>query len=198
MPVVLPGLALTKSSVAASWSNWLMMRFPAVRVSPIVATRAVMPMTTPSTVSIMRVGLASMPASASSSRSRIVTPERETLGRAPTRPWGSSGAVLVDAASTLAQAAIDHLHTPAGAPGDVLVVGDDDQREAFPVQLLEEIEDGCGGARVEIPGGFVGEQQAGRAYDGPGDGDPLPLAAGQLSGQEVDAMAEPDALRGLP
>ena len=79
IPVVLLGLALTKSSVAASWSNWVIMRLPAVRVRPSVATSAVSPMTTPRTVSTIRPGLANIPAIASFRRSRIEIPDRDRV-----------------------------------------------------------------------------------------------------------------------
>ena len=86
MPLV-PGFAVANSSVAASWSNWLVMRLAAVRVKPIVATRAVSPITTPNTVSIIRTGLANMPANASSIKSNIRIPDRATVFGGP----GSAG-----------------------------------------------------------------------------------------------------------
>ena len=73
MPVVLPGFAVTNSSVAATRSNWLMMRLPAVRVRPSVATSAVRPMTTPNTVSIMRpAGRTCPPALRSAGRASVM------------------------------------------------------------------------------------------------------------------------------
>ncbi len=56
-----------------------MMRLPAVRVSPTVATSAAIPMTMPSTVSTIRPGRANMPASASWSRSRMAMRDLETF-----------------------------------------------------------------------------------------------------------------------
>ena len=78
-PEAAPGRAVTNNSVAASWSNWLMMRLPAVRVNPMVATKADMPITTPRTVRIMRPGRANIPATASLSRSRTDMADRRTV-----------------------------------------------------------------------------------------------------------------------
>ena len=63
---------MTKSSVAATWSNWSTMRLPAVRELNVAEGRQ--PDDDPNTVSIMRAGRASIPASASSNRSRTVIP----------------------------------------------------------------------------------------------------------------------------
>ncbi len=44
------------------------------------------------------------------------------------------------------------------ASGDVMLVGDDDDRVAFAVQALEEIHDLHAGVRVERAGWFISEQ----------------------------------------
>ena len=51
-----------------------------------------------------------------------------------------------------------------------------------------------GRSRVEVAGGFVGEEHRGFGHQRPGDRDPLLLAAGELAGAMLDAIAEPDAL----
>ena len=47
--------------------------------------------------------------------------------------------------------------------------------------------------RVEVAGRLVGEEDLSAAAEGPGDGDALLLAAGELRGLVVAAVAEADA-----
>src|SRR5688572_6490164 len=87
------------------------------------------------------------------------------------------------------------LHTPVadvdhavGVLGDVPLVGDEDDGVAVGVELLEHAHDLLAGGAVEVPGGLVGEQD-GRAHDqGPRDGHPLALTAGELVGLVVHAV----------
>ena len=63
------------------------------------------------------------------------------------------------------------------------LVGDDDHRDAqFPVDVLDQLQDGVGGVGVQGAGGFVAQQHLGIGCQGPGDGHPLLLAAGELGG----------------
>ena len=90
------GLTVIMICVEASSSNRPTMRLPAVSDSPSVATRAPRPITVPSTVSSVRPGRASRPATASSRRSRA--PTRAGSGRrAPTDPANHSSRTLGDA-----------------------------------------------------------------------------------------------------
>ena len=56
------------------------------------------------------------------------------------------------------------------------------------------VEDLGAGARVEVAGGLVGEDDLGPAGEGPGDGDALLLAAGELARAVVEAVGEADGV----
>ena len=55
--------------------------------------------------------------------------------------------------------------------------------------LAHEGEDLGAGAAVEVAGGLVGEDDLGLAGQGPGHGDPLLLAAGELARAVLQAVA---------
>ena len=62
-------------------------------------------------------------------------------------------------------------------------MGDDHHRQPqLPVELLEQVEDGVCGLGVQGGGGLVTQQHLGVVGQGPGDGHPLLLAAGELAG----------------
>ena len=61
-----------------------------------------------------------------------------------------------------------------------LVVRCDDHRRAKPVQFAQQMDDALRLGGVEAGGRLVGQQQPRAADHGAGDGDPLPLAAGQI------------------
>src|SRR6267143_5083329 len=144
-----------------------MMRLPAVRVRPMVATNADMPITMPSTVSAMRAGRAITPAIASARRSRAVIPE----------------AVM----PALDEAANAGSLPPKSAPFFMLtrreprratffVVRDHDNRHSFLVEFGEEVQDRLSVFGIKIAGRFVAQQQTRRAHQGPGDRHPLAFA----------------------
>ena len=54
-----------------------------------------------------------------------------------------------------------------------------------------------GVGRVERPGGLVGQQEPATPDDGPGDGDPLALATGELVGVVRGPVRQPEVLEGL-
>lgn len=59
---------------------------------------------------------------------------------------------------------VDHLtiakHDASGGPGgDVVLVGDDDQRHASRIQGREEPHHLLGRGRVQRPGGFIGQNE---------------------------------------
>ena len=89
-----------------------------------------------------------------------------------------------------------HQADPLGPAGDGAVVGDEDQREpALAPQGVEQGDDLVPGVLVQVPGRLVGEQHPGLLDQGAGDRHPLLLPAGQLAGQVLGAVAEPDAVQ---
>lgn len=69
---------------------------------------------------------------------------------------------------------------PVAAGGDMSVVGDDQKRRpAFPVDLPQQRLDGLARFGVEISGRLVGQDETRFIDEGPGDGHPLLLSAGQ-------------------
>ena len=74
---------------------------------------------------------------------------------------------------------------------DVHVVRHDDDRRAEPrVQVANQREDLLAGARVEVAGRLVGEQDRRIDRQRAGDRDALPLAARQLVGQMLQPVSE--------
>ena len=66
---------------------------------------------------------------------------------------------------------------------DVHLVGDDHHGDPqFLVELLQQGQDGQGGGGVQGRGGLVAQQHLGAGGQGPGDGHPLLLPAGELGG----------------
>src|SRR5690554_7632385 len=59
---------------------------------------------------------------------------------------------------------------------------------AFGTQFTDKAHDLTRGLGVEAGGGFVDQQQAGALNQGPGDADPLALAAGEGVGALVDGV----------
>ena len=62
---------------------------------------------------------------------------------------------------------------------------------------MEELEDAGGIVRVEVAGGFVGQQEGGAVDEGAGDGGALHLAAAHLVGEGVGAGGEADEVERL-
>ena len=84
--------------------------------------------------------------------------------------------------------AVGEQHDAVGVGGGGRVVGDHDDRLAGLLHAgAQQAEHLRAGARVEVAGGLVGEDDVGPGQQGAGDRDPLLLAAGQL----VRAVAEP-------
>ena len=61
-------------------------------------------------------------------------------------------------------------------------MGDEDDGAALPVELLEELQHLLARPGVQRAGGLIRHDDRGMGGDGPGDGDPLLLAAGHLGG----------------
>ena len=94
-------------------------------------------------------------------------------------------------------AAVLHADDPLGVAGHALLVGDQDDRLPFRVELIEQGQDVLAGLAVEVAGRLIGQQDAGIADQGAGDGDPLLLAAGELVGTVLDPVAQAHALEHL-
>jgi len=79
--------------------------------------------------------------------------------------------------------------------GDIGLMGDQQHRETLLVQLLEDRHHLDAGARVEVAGGLVRQEQGGAVHQRPRDGDPLLLATGELRRGVVEPVRETDALQ---
>ena len=78
--------------------------------------------------------------------------------------------------------------------GEFLVVCDQDERcAAFLVKLEQQIDHGGAGARIEIAGGLVGEQQPGFGDESARNGHALLLAAGERPGVMAKMLSQADA-----
>ena len=82
------------------------------------------------------------------------------------------------------------------ALGDAVIVRDHRDRGSFIVELLQEAHDVLPGALSRLPVGSSASTIAGSPDDRPGDRYSLALAAGELGGQMVLAVAEPDSGEG--
>ena len=95
----------------------------------------------------------------------------------------------------LVEAAVEHPADAVGGAQHLGVVGGADDGDAVAgVEFLEQLDDLGAGLRVEVAGGFVGENDARGVRQGAGDGDALLLAAGELEGLVVEAVAKADAI----
>ena len=84
---------------------------------------------------------------------------------------------------------------PVGVGGGVGVVGDhDDGLAELAHRVAQETEHLGAGAGVEVAGRLVGEDDLGPGDQGPGAGDPLLLAAGQLAGPVPEPVAQADGV----
>jgi len=69
---------------------------------------------------------------------------------------------------------------------DLPAVGDHDNGgQAFLVDVMKEVKDAAGVGGIQIPGGFVREQEAGPVDEGAGYGGPLKFPAADFVGQPV-------------
>ena len=78
---------------------------------------------------------------------------------------------------------------------DVLLVRDDDDRDAGAVELLQQRHHLEARRGIERAGGLVGEDELGIVDQRARDGDALLLAAGKLRGMMIRARAKPDLLQ---
>ena len=78
------------------------------------------------------------------------------------------------------------------------LVGDDHHGDAQPlVDVLDQLQDVLGGLGVQGGGGLVAQQDLGVGGQGPGDGDALLLAAGELGRVGVRLVGQADDLQQL-
>src|SRR5580658_221288 len=148
---------------------------------PSTPTMAAMPMLMPSADSAARTGLLSSPRLPTRSRSR-----RDSRELPPSR----SRRRITD------DPPVPDLDAPFHGRGHVVVVGDDHDGRAVPVQLAEQLQEGRASGGVQVAGRLVGHDQGGPAGQGPGDGGALLLAARQLVRPVPGPVAEPDPLDG--
>ena len=71
-----------------------------------------------------------------------------------------------------------------------LVGDEDDGQIQLPVQVLQQLQNGLSGIRVQCGGGLVGEEDLRVVGQGAGDGHALLLAAGQLAGIGVHLVPQ--------
>ena len=87
---------------------------------------------------------------------------------------------------------VAHPDDPLGVLGDVVLVGDHDDRLAGVVELAEHLHDLVAGLGVEVAGGLVGQDDVGVVDQRAGDRDALLLAAGELGRAVVEPVVQAD------
>src|SRR5438128_3599717 len=88
--------------------------------------------------------------------------------------------------------AIAEGEAPARVGGDIELVGDEDDREPFAVEALQERQHLHARPRVEVAGGLVGQDDRRVVDERSRDGDALLLAARELARMVRLAIGEPD------
>ena len=88
---------------------------------------------------------------------------------------------------------VEHIDDAGGVGEEVGVVGDHNNSGAFVVDAGELFHHEARGARVEVAGGLVGEDDFGFGDEGASDGDALLLAARELDGEVVGFFLEIEA-----
>ncbi len=87
---------------------------------------------------------------------------------------------------------VDQADGARGARHDGGIVrGEEERRPALHVHPRQEVDDRGGGARVQVRGGLVGQDGQRLVDERAGQGDPLPLAAGELVRAVPHAVVEP-------
>src|SRR5271157_206020 len=88
--------------------------------------------------------------------------------------------------------AVLHPDHSLGVVGDVLLVRDHDDGLAGIVELAQHFHDFITGGRVQVTGGFVGQDDVGVVDQRAGDGHALLLTPGELGRPVVDSIAQAD------
>src|SRR5919199_1394131 len=161
---------------------------------------AATPMRMPSMVSSERSRLASRPRRAMRTLSRFTEscprlhePHVSLVQAELGRRAGHRGLAAV-----LHDSAVPDPHHPLGVGGYLVFVGDHHHGPSGLVEPVEDVEYMGGGGGVEVAGRLVGQDDRWTGGDGPGDGHPLLLAAGELRGQVPHAFGQPDGGQGGP
>ena len=95
-------------------------------------------------------------------------------------------------------AAVQNGHPGADLLDDAHLVGDDHHGDPqLLIQVLQQVQDGGGGGGVQGGGGLVAQQDLGVRGQGPGDGHPLLLSAGELGGIGVGLFRQPHQVQQL-
>ena len=133
------------------------------------------------------------------SAARSLRAERPT---APTRRTsrGASGSVRAPSRRRLRvelDEAVAELDASRQRLGELALVRDHDDRRPRAIQLAEERDDTPAGTACRGSPSARRRTGCGPPDDGPGDGDTLALAAGQLVGPVVKAVREPDVVERL-
>ena len=81
-------------------------------------------------------------------------------------------------------------------PASCEIVGDEDERRlAAALQAEQQVDHLLAGLAVEIAGRLVGQDDLRAGAQGPGDGDALLLAAGELRREMIGAVRQPDLVQ---
>ncbi len=97
----------------------------------------------------------------------------------------------------LVDPAVEDPHHAVGDAEHLEVVGGgDDGHSAFPAHLLEQGDDLSAGCGIEVAGWFVGQNYGWIVGQGPGNGHPLLLPAGELRGFMQESFAQADIGQG--
>src|SRR6185312_11923430 len=82
-----------------------------------------------------------------------------------------------------------------GTEGNVVIMRDENDGFALPVEFIEQFQNFHTGCRIQIAGGFVGEDDERIVDQRTGDGDALLLAAGQFEWFVIEPVFETDTRR---
>src|SRR3954468_9383734 len=179
----------------ASSRNSQTMPFSSPLPAPGKSTSMNVPHATESPVSRVRSRCRPSVENSSSTDPKLSQP-RPSRDKPPTlRTFGSAGMRLV---RTLRQhSPVFETNHAARARGDVRLVRDDDDRDAAPVDGLEQIHELVRSVGIERARRLVREHELRLADERARDGDALPLAARKLGRQVMRARLEPDAVEVL-
>ncbi len=87
----------------------------------------------------------------------------------------------------------------ASGGGYFVAVGDDHERGYLPrMKVFEKLQDVLGISSIEVPGGFVGEQECRRVHQGPRDRRALHFAATELMRKVRRSVTDPGQLHRMP
>ena len=91
---------------------------------------------------------------------------------------------------------VDQADPAVGGGGDLRAVGDQDDGGFFAAgEGGEEVDHGGAGGGVEIPGGFIGQENRGAVDEGAGEGGALHLATGELVRAVMATVRESDGFK---